>query len=113
MAVKDAEDAEEALARDLDAASGELSTLSETVERMQATLAAVRDWHGVTVSELAEVVPAGSHEAILVFAQTVRELLGDRELDVDAARRAVLIAVSEQTWENELGPLLTSGPVSY
>ena len=57
MAVKDPEDpedAEEALARDLDAASRELSTLSETVERMQATLAAVRDWHGVTVSELAE-----------------------------------------------------------
>ena len=50
-------------------------------------------------------------DAVVVFVETVGELLGDRPLTVQAARRAALFAAAGQVWENELGPLLVSAQV--
>jgi hypothetical protein len=47
----------------------------------------------------------------LWFAETIGELLRERPLTVDAARRAALLAAAGQAWENELGPLLTGAQV--
>jgi hypothetical protein len=41
----------------------------------------------------------------------VASVIGDRTLDADTARRAALVAVAGQAWEDELGPLLSSGEV--
>jgi hypothetical protein len=52
-----------------------------------------------------------SEEALTAFLETVREVLGERELSVDAARRAAVLAAAAETWENELGPMLSSAQV--
>ena len=110
MPVKDQEDARAALARGLDEVSGELTAVRERLSRMQDVLAEIQESPGVTVRELAARLSI-SEEAILAFAQTAGELAGERGLDAGTARRAALIAVSAQVWEDELGPLLTSAQV--
>lgn len=49
--------------------------------------------------------------ALMAFVETIGEVLGDRRLSVETARRAALLAAAGQAWENELGPLLTSAQV--
>jgi hypothetical protein len=110
MSVKEQGEAREALARELEAVSGELSTATATIKRMQAVLQADAGSPGMTVAEFADRFRV-SEAAMVAFAQTVSDLLGDQDLDAGTARRAALIAVSGQAWENELGPLLSSGQV--
>jgi hypothetical protein len=50
-------------------------------------------------------------EALMAFVETIGEVLGDRPLSVETARRAALLAAAGQAWENELRPLLTSAQV--
>lgn len=52
-----------------------------------------------------------AEDAVTAFLETIGELLGDRPLTVETARRAAILAAAEQAWENELGPLLTSAQV--
>jgi hypothetical protein len=80
--------------------------LDSVSARTRAALLAVHDSPGITVRELADRFSL-SEEALVAFAETAGELLGERELDPQTARRAALIAVSGQAWENELGPLLS------
>lgn len=65
---------------------------------------------GLTVRDLAERFHV-SEEAVVAFARTAGELLGERPLTVDAARRAGMLAAAAQVWENEVGPLLDSAQV--
>lgn len=52
-----------------------------------------------------------SEDAILVFLQTISELMGSKPLAISDARRAGMIAAASTSWGNELGPLLTSADV--
>jgi hypothetical protein len=107
MSVKDREKLVEALVR----AEESLRAITDELER---TKAAVQDdaarASGPTVRELAERANV-SEEAVVAFAETVGALLADRSLTVPSARRAALLAVSEEVWEHELGPLLSSADV--
>jgi len=47
--------------------------------------------------------------AVEAFAATLEEVLGDRSVDVEAARRAALQAAASAVWEDTLGPLLSGG----
>ncbi len=107
MAVKDSKKIGDPL-RELDEAAGAL-------ERARAALRdASSPTHGerseLTVRALAERT-GGSEAALVAFAETVGEVMGERELDPDTARRAALVAVAGQVWEGELGPLLDSSEV--
>lgn len=64
----------------------------------------------LSLQELAERSGVGE-DALIAFAETVGELMGERPLTVQTARRAALLAAAGQVWENELGPLLTSAQV--
>jgi uncharacterized protein (DUF2384 family) len=107
MSVKDREKLVEALVR----AEESLRAITDELAR---TKAAVQDdaarASGPTVRELAERANV-SEEAVVAFAETVGALLADRSLTVPSARRAALLAVSEEVWEHELGPLLSSADV--
>jgi hypothetical protein len=107
MSVKDSEKRVEALVQ----AEESLRAITDELER---TKAAVQDdaacASGPTVRELAERANV-SEEAVVAFAETVGALLADRSLTVPSARRAALLAVSEEVWEHELGPLLSSADV--
>lgn len=50
-------------------------------------------------------------EAALAFAETLSEVLGDRPLSVENARRAAFIAAASTVWEGAVGPLLTGEQV--
>src|SRR5918997_233381 len=52
-----------------------------------------------------------SEEALVAFLETAREVLGERDLSVEAARRAAMLAAAAETWENDLGPMLSSAQV--
>jgi hypothetical protein len=52
-----------------------------------------------------------SEDAVIAFLQTITELMGDKPLGVNDARRAGMIAASSTAWHNEIGPLLTSADV--
>ncbi len=52
-----------------------------------------------------------SEEAVVAFVRTVSDLLGGKPLSVKDAERAAILAASGTTWENELGPLLSSADV--
>ncbi len=86
----------------------------EALDRTEAALRDAREFisesSGTTVRELAEQFHM-SEEAVLAFVQTAGDLLGERSLSVDAARRAGMLAAAAQAWENELGPLLSSAQV--
>ena len=64
----------------------------------------------LSLQELAERSGV-DEDALIAFAETVGELMGERPLTVQTARRAALLAAAGQVWENELGPLLTSTQV--
>lgn len=101
----------EELVKALDRAEESLRAITEELER---TKAAVQEdaarYSGPTVRELAERANV-SEEVVVAFAETVGALLADRSLTVPSARRAALLAVSEDIWEYELGPLLSSAAV--
>jgi len=82
------------------------------VERSRASVnELVGERPGVTVAELASRFHL-SEDAVVAFAQTAGELLGeDRSLSVEAARRGALLAAAGQAWEGELGPLLSTADV--
>ncbi len=52
-----------------------------------------------------------SPEAVQAFVEAAGEILGKRELTVDAARRAGLLAAAGSAWEDALGPQLNSAQV--
>ncbi len=86
------------------------SSLREAVSDVERTKASVIELDGeklgLTLAELSSQSHV-SEEALVAFAQTVGELLGqERSLGVEAARRSALLAVAGQVWESELGPLL-------
>ena len=47
-------------------------------------------------------------EAGAAFIQTLHEVLGDRPLSVETARRAALSAAATTVWEDTVGPLLSA-----
>jgi hypothetical protein len=100
MAVKDTAE----LLQELEAARSALSRAEAAVLRKPT------ESPGMTVRELAERfnVPEA---AVVAFAETAGELMGEKAMDPPTARRAALVAAAAQAWENELGPLLTSGQV--
>jgi hypothetical protein len=105
MAVKDRNEAIEALEH----SEAALREATNGVERARAALEDSGD-RGLTVTHLAERFGL-SEDALVAFARTAAELVGENGLSVDAARRAALLAAAEQAWENELGPLLSSAQV--
>jgi hypothetical protein len=107
MSVKGREELVEAF----DRAEAALHQVTSDLERTKASvLEIVRESPGVTVRELAGRFNL-SEDAVVAFVETVSEVLGERPLSVQSARRAALLAVAEQAWENELGPLLSSAEV--
>lgn len=107
MEVKDEAQPLEAV-RDAQAA---LAQASSSLERATASLATrPDDAPGRAVHELAERFNV-SDAALAAFVQTAGELLGGRELSVEDARRAGMIAAARGAWENELGPLLSGAQV--
>jgi hypothetical protein len=95
----------------LDRTEAALPEATSDVRRTRDTLVElISAQPGITVRELAERFHV-SEDAVVAFVQTAGELLGDRPLSVEAARRAGMLAAAAQAWENELGPLLSSGQV--
>jgi hypothetical protein len=89
----------------------ELEAAREALGRAEAAvMREVATFPGLTMSEVAERFHV-SEEAIMAFVETVASVIGERTLDADTARRAALVAVAGQAWEDELGPLLSSGEV--
>lgn len=90
------------------------ATLHRATTELEQLRAAVRDTPDesptLTIGELAQRFNV-SEAAVLEFVRTAGEVLGDRSLSVHAARRAALLAASEQAWQGELGPLLSSAHV--
>jgi hypothetical protein len=108
MAVKERDDA----AKVLDEARASLGEVEAKLSEARHLLVSTASGTGKTYAfaELAAQlnIPAA---AVETFAETVTELLGEREPDLAMVRRAALIAASGQVWENELGPLLSSAQV--
>jgi hypothetical protein len=107
MTVKDREEAVEAISR-TEAALREAT--SDLEEAKAAVLEALSDAPQAGIGDLVERFGV-SEEALIAFLQTASELLGDRPLSVQTARRAALVAASGAAWENEVGPLLSSAQV--
>ena len=103
MSVKD-NDRLDDLAKTLDRVARELQTLRAENESREALT------EGLTVRELADRVGL-TEDVVLEFAQAAGEILGERPMSPQMARRAALLAAAEQVWEGELGPLLTSRQV--
>jgi hypothetical protein len=107
MAVKDSarlREAEQALARAeaaLHEAASDLRSVTEVLYEPPEQ---------ITVVELAETSGL-STEAVVEFARAAGQMLGERSLSVEAARRGALLAVAADAWEGELGPLLSSAQV--
>jgi hypothetical protein len=77
---------------------------------VEAALERVREAErSLTEVQEAERVERAHAPAASAFADTLQEVLGDRPVDLEAARRAALQAASEIVWEDAVGPLL-SGP---
>jgi transposase-like protein len=106
MSVKD----EAELLRDLDMIVETAGRAKELASARQESTRAAAESPGITVSELAERFGI-SEDALMAFVETVQELMGERPLDPQTARRAAMIAAADQAWENQLGPLLSSGLV--
>jgi hypothetical protein len=77
-----------------------ISAALESVREAERSLAAAQE------AQRVEEVHA---QAASTFAATLQEVLGDRSVETDAARRAALQAAAELVWEDAIGPLL-SGP---
>lgn len=100
-----------ALVEALDRTDAALREATSDLEWTRATVRTlVSESPGGTVAELAERFHV-SEEAVLAFAQTAGQLLGERSLSVEAARRAGMLAAAAQVWTDELGPLLSSAQV--
>jgi hypothetical protein len=107
MGVKEHEELVEAL----DRTEAALREATSDLEQTRKTLVEQgSERPGVTIRELAEQFHI-SEDAVLAFVQTAGELLGERSLSVQAARRAGMLAAAAEAWENELGPLLSSAQV--
>jgi hypothetical protein len=106
MVVKDREE----LVTALDRAEATLRQVSSDLERTKASVIELEESPGITVGELVGNFNV-SEEAVVVFVRTAGELLGDRSLSVQSARRAALLAAADGAWEDELGPLLSSAQV--
>lgn len=107
MVVKDEAQSLEAV-KDAQAA---LAEASSSLERATASLATRRDDDPRReLHALAERFNV-SDAALAAFVQTAGALLGGRELSVEDARRAGMIAAARGAWENELGPLLSGAQV--
>jgi hypothetical protein len=61
----------------------------------------------LTEAQEAERVEQVHEPAVTAFAATLQEILGDRPVETEAARRAALQAAAELVWEDTLGLLLT------
>ena len=81
-----------------------LSEALESVRVAERNLVALKGRGG-------ETIDAGSAQADAVreFAQTLQEVLGDRDLDAAAGRRAALAAAARTVWDDAVGPLLSGG----
>ena len=107
MSVKGREELEQTLSR----TERQLRELSSEVGHARAAvLDVLSESPGTTVAELADRFGV-SEKALVAFLESARDVLGDRELTVAAARRAGLLATAGGAWENEVGPLLTSAQV--
>lgn len=107
MAVKDQEQLAEALERSEAALRAAASDIERTRESI---LELVDDSPDITVRELAGRFGV-SEDVVVVFVETLGELLERRPLSVETARRAAMLAAAGQIWEDELGPLLSSAQV--
>jgi hypothetical protein len=105
MAEKVAEQSAEQFARALDAGEIRARTFRFT-GAIETTLEQLRE----AVERAGEQFKALGlyEEAGAVFVDTLHEVMGDRPLPPDAARRAALIAAAGTAWEDAVGPLLTS-----
>lgn len=103
MAVK-GKSRQEAAATLAAALAGARQALDEASEDLDVVIS--EPLQGLTVVE-----GAMSKEAIEAFFTKATELLGDRKLSVEAARRAAVLAATEQVWEDEIGPLLSTADV--
>jgi hypothetical protein len=89
----------------------ERDTALEALERAESALQEARsELQRSDVREVAEHFGV-DEEALMAFVETIGEVLGDRPLTVETARRAALLAAAGQAWEHELGPLLSSAQV--
>jgi len=92
----------------------ELQEAAETIQRDAAILNEDPEPRTMTVDSIQDVLADfGISAAVLeAFARTATELVGDpATIDVETARRAAMIAVADQVWEGELGPLLSTAHV--
>jgi hypothetical protein len=103
MAVKGHEKLVQALEATLSRASAEL-------DELRAADTAREDERLLTVRDLAERFNL-SEDVVIEFAKTAGALLGHGEMSVQTARRAALVAISDQVWEGALGPLLPGANV--
>lgn len=93
-----------------------LDRAERRLKEVESDLVRTRAWATSVLRPDAAGVPSPSHDedpALKAFVETTREVLGDRPVSVRSARRAALIAVSEEAWEDELGPLLSSAHVRH
>ena len=107
MGVKDQDQPLEALDQRLE----ELRELTRSLEQARdAIVGFVRSDAHTAVRDVAERYNI-SDEALIAFVENAGELLNGKELSVEDARRAGMLAAAGAAWENELGPLLNSGQV--
>ena len=107
MSVKDRDKPLEALDQRLE----ELRELTRSLEKARDAIVGLRhdDAH-TAVRDVAERYNI-SDEVLIAFVENAGELLNGKELSVEDARRAGMLAAAGAAWENELGPLLTSAQV--
>jgi hypothetical protein len=107
MGVKDRDEPLEALDQTLE----ELRELTRSLEKARDAIVGLRNEDAHTaVRDVAERYHI-SDEALIAFVENAGELLNGKELSVEDARRAGMLAAAGAAWENELGPLLTSAQV--
>jgi hypothetical protein len=108
MAVKEAAELAAALQRTQE----RVRKLDQELEEARAAvLRTLAERPEQTIDELAEQLHVDG-DVLLTLVQTLRDVLGDRALDAETARRAALLAAASQAWRDELGPLLSSADVA-
>jgi len=76
--------------------------MKSALESIHEALRALEDAHSNADADTAH------SEAATAFASALAEVLGDRSISLEAARRAALIAAAGVAWEDAVGPLLTA-----
>jgi hypothetical protein len=95
----------------LESAEAQMREAASALERVRAKVVdELAATGGLSVRELADRYGL-SEEALVAFAETVGELVGDEGISVEDSRRAGLLAAAARAWERELGPLLSSAQV--